>query len=675
MRRFVFIVLDGVGVGALPDARDYGDAGSDTLGNVSRSVPLRLPNLRRLGLGNILPLRGIPPVADPRALCGRLAPLSAGKDTTVGHWEHMGLVTARPFPTYPEGFPDDIIRAFTEGIGREALGNKPASGTEIIAELGEEHLHTGKPIVYTSADSVFQIAAHVDVVPLEQLYAWCRIARDLLTGKHAVARVIARPFEGQVGAFARTKDRRDFSLAPPAPTYLDTLAEAGVPVVALGKISEVFAGRGVSAQLKVGSNVDNLALVRDLVAGRVSGTEFDHGLLMTNLVEFDMVWGHRNDVEGFAAGLETVDAALPSIVDALRPDDGLILTADHGVDPTTPSTDHSREYVPLLLLPRPVGSPHAVYEGAFSDTGAMVTEFLTGQEPALAGDVIARLRPSRGWRRYTPVLAPAQAAPERTPVEDPTPCRVGKEEAEAAARWLQAELGPPPDAAVVLGSGLAPHLPGRETALVPYGEVPHWLQGQVTGHPHELSVASWAGCRTALLKGRVHEYEGYDLSEAQLQVRTMAAWGVRKLVLACASGAVDVRLAAGDVVLATEILDFQHCGEGQPPARLHVCGAALAEAAGLPRSLHASVPGPQYETPAELAVLAGLGATTVSMSPAAELRAARDEKLAVVVLAVVANVGDTCHEEVLSGTARARSALTDAVEGVLQAWQASTSLY
>jgi len=675
MRRFVFIVLDGVGVGALPDARDYGDAGSDTLGNVSRSVPLRLPNLRRLGLGNILPLRGGPPVPEPLALCGRLAPLSAGKDTTVGHWEHMGLVTSRPFPTYPEGFPDEIMGPFAEHIGRETLGNKPASGTEIIAALGEEHLHTGKPIVYTSADSVFQIAAHVDVVPLEQLYAWCRIARDLLTGKHAVARVIARPFDGGVGAFARTKDRRDFSLAPPGPTYLDALAEAGMPVVALGKISEVFAGRGVSTELKVGSNVDNLALVRDLVAGRASGAKFDQGLLVTNLVEFDMVWGHRNDVEGFAAGLETVDAALPGIVDALRPDDRLILTADHGVDPTTPSTDHSREYVPLLMLPKPVGVPDAVYEGAFSDTGATVTAFLTGQEPGLAGDVVARLRPRRGWRRYTPVLAPAQAATERAAAGEPTPSRVCKEEAEAAAQWLLAELGPPPDVAVVLGSGLAPQLPGEETASVPYGKVPHWLMGRVAGHPYELSMTSWAGCRTALLKGRVHEYEGYDLSEAQLQVRTMAAWGVRKLVLASASGAVDDRLAAGDIVMVREVLDFQRCGDGQPPARLQVCGAALAEAPRLPRTLHASVPGPQYETPAELAVLRGLGVTTVSMSPAAELRAARDEGLAVVVLAVVANVGDTSHEEVLFGTARARSALSAAIESVLRAWQTSTSLY
>ncbi|NLO28212.1 MAG: phosphopentomutase [Actinobacteria bacterium] len=675
MRRCVFIVLDGVGVGALPDAGEYGDSGSDTLGNLSRFVPLRLPNLGRLGLGNIVPLRGVPPVPEPLALCGRLAPLSAGKDTTVGHWEHMGLITVRPFPTYPQGFPDEIIRPFIERIGRGVLGNRPASGTEIIAELGEEHIRTGKPIVYTSADSVFQIAAHVGVVALEQLDTWCRVARDLLTGRHAVARVIARPFDGEVGSFARTKDRRDFSLAPPGPMYLDALAQAGVPVVALGKISEIFAGRGVSTQLKVGSNVDNLCLVQDLVRGRAPGIRFNQGLLMTNLVEFDMIWGHRNDVEGFATALETADAALADIVDALRPNDRLILTADHGVDPTTPSTDHSREYVPLLMLPRPAQTPHAVYEGHFSDTGATVAEFLTGEDPVLPGDVITLLRPGRGWRRYTPVLAPAGGATGRAPRADPLPCRVGKEEAKIAARWLEAALGTAPDVAVVLGSGLAPHIPGERIASMPYGKVPHWLQGRVEGHPCELSIASWVGHPTAILKGRVHEYEGYDLSEVQLHVRTLAAWGVKKVVLTSAAGAVDVRLAAGDVLMATEVLDFHDCGEGRPPARLQAGNAVLAEVVELPRSLHASVPGPQYETPAELAVLNTLGTATVSMSPAAELGAACDEGLAVAVLVVVVNVGDTSHEEVLSGAARARTGLNSALESVLRAWQTSTSLY
>ncbi|MBN1632085.1 MAG: phosphopentomutase, partial [Thermoleophilia bacterium] len=302
MGRFIFVVLDGVGVGALPDAAAYGDAGADTLGNLSRIVPLRLPFLERCGLGNIVPTLGVPPEPQPLCLPGRLAPRSAGKDTTVGHWEHMGLVSPDPFPTYPAGFPDEIIKPFTRRIGVGVLGNKPASGTAIIAELGKEHLATRKPIVYTSADSVFQIASHVDVVPLEQLYSWCKIARELLSGRHAVARVIARPFMGPPGSFVRTKDRRDYSLDPPGPLYLDLLHQAGVPVLALGKISEVFVGRGVSRAVKVGSNDENLALVQDLVAGRSRGLPFDEGLLMTNLVDFDMLWGHRNDVDGFARG-------------------------------------------------------------------------------------------------------------------------------------------------------------------------------------------------------------------------------------------------------------------------------------------------------------------------------------------------------------------------------------
>ncbi len=652
-------------MGALPDAAAYGDAGSNTLENVSRTADVRLPFLQRLGLGNIAPLVGVPPVRQPLCLCGRLAPLSAGKDTTVGHWEHMGLVTHEPFPTYPDGFPADIIRRFSEQIGRGILGNRPASGTAIIAELGQEHLDTGKPIVYTSADSVFQIAAHVEVVPLEQLYSWCEIARGLLQGQHAVARVIARPFTGSAGSFTRTKDRRDYSLEPPGPTYLDVLQKAGVPVLALGKISEVFVGRGVSTSLKVASNDDNLRLVADLVGSRSSEMRFREGLLFTNLVDFDMVWGHRNDVDGFARGLEAVDAALPGIVDALRPEDRLILTADHGVDPTTPSTDHSREYVPLLYYPRPVDAPSRVYEGGFADTGATACEFLTGRDPGLAGDLITGHIPKRGWRRYTPV----QSSPSGAGSD--LPCRVGAEEAAAAAQWLLDTLGPPPDAVVILGSGVSLMLPQASAREVPYEAVPYWLSGSVPGHLHLLTVVRWLGLGVGLLRGRVHEYEGYDLSEVQLQVRTMAAWGARKLLITCASGGVAASLAAGDVAVVTEVLDLQYSDPGKGPQRLRASDPALADSLGFARSVHASVPGPQYETPAELAVLRGLGVSTVGMSPAGELRGARDEGLDVAVLAVVANIGDTSHKDVLEGTARAREAVTGAVAQILALWSSA----
>jgi phosphopentomutase len=669
MRRFVFIVLDGAGVGALPDAADYGDRGSDTLGNLSRTIPLHLSFLRNLGLGNIVPLVGVPPVDEPLSLCGRLAPLSAGKDTTVGHWEHMGLVTSQPFPTYPDGFPEEIVSPFCERIGRGILGNRPVSGTAIIAELGQEHMLTGKPIVYTSADSVFQIAAHVEIVPLEQLYGWCRTARELLRGRHAVARVIARPFTGVAGEFVRTKDRRDFSLEPSGPLYLDLLQEAGVPALALGKISEIYAGRGIAAKIKVASNEENLALVSDLLRGRCAQAKFHEGLLMTNLVDFDMVWGHRNDVEGFARGLEAVDAILPDIVDALGPEDRLILTADHGVDPTTPGTDHSREYVPLLLYPRPVGTPGGVYEGMFADTGATVVEFLTGQEPTLHGEVITRLRPKRGWRRYTPVqTAPAGKG-------GLWPCRVGKDEAEEAVCWLEKDLGSAPEVAVVLGSGLVPTVSAVTLAEVPYRLVPNWPSGDVQGHAYKLSLVRWQGSRVALLWGRVHEYEGYDLSEVQLQVRSMALWGVEKLLIISASGAVSAALGVGDVAVVSEVLDFQYSEPGQAPIRLPATSGELLCAIGLSRSVHASLPGPQYETPAELAVLRDLGVSTVSMSPAGELRAAHDKGLETAVLAVVANAGDTTHDEVLIGTARAGRMLTAAIESVLKAWGMATQLY
>ena len=404
MRRFVFIVLDGVGVGALPDAGEYGDLGSDTLGNLSRVVELRLPFLRSLGLGNVSPILGVPPVSQPLALVGRLDPRSAGKDTTVGHWEFMGLVTERPFPTYPGGFPRDVVESFQSRIGRKVLGNRPASGTAIIQELGEQHLQTGRPIVYTSADSVFQIAAHTDVVSLERLYSWCTMARELLQGPHAVARVIARPFAGPAGAFVRTTGRRDFSLEPPGRLYLDDLAEAGLPVVTLGKIAEIYAGRGIQTSLKVADNDENLSLVLELVQGRSARAHFDRGLLMTNLVDFDMTWGHRNDAEGFARGLEAADAGLRAIAVALGPDDRLLVTADHGVDPTTASTDHSREYVPLLVYPRPHEAPDAVYEGHFADTGASVYAWLMGAEPAAWG---RRDRPVAALPRLAPLHAGA----------------------------------------------------------------------------------------------------------------------------------------------------------------------------------------------------------------------------------------------------------------------------
>lgn len=675
MTRVVLVVLDGVGVGALPDAADYGDEGSDTLGNLSRVVGLRLPFLERLGLGNITPMVGVPPVDDPLALTGRLATISAGKDTTVGHWEHMGLVTARPFPTYPDGFPGEVLDPFRERIGRGVLGNKPASGTVIIEELGAEHLATGRPIVYTSADGVFQLAAHVHVVPLEMLYEWCEIARGILQGPHGVARVIARPFTGTPGSFSRTKDRRDFSLPPPGTTYLDLLSKAGVPVVAIGKVGEVFVGRGFSESLKVGSNAENLALILELLEHRCDRAAFDEGLLFTNLVDFDMVWGHRNDVDGFAAGLQAVDSALPGIIAALEPGDVLLVTADHGVDPTTPSTDHSREYVPLLYYPTPADSPTTVHQGTLADTGATVFALLSEAEPSLGGTVLGRSRPSRGWRRPTP-----WQACHDTPGGIRVPGRVGTEEVDEAVTFLRNGLGDAPEAAVVLGSGLSEALNLDHQVSVNYREVPHWKEGHVSGHPYLLSVSGWTRRPVAFLEGRLHGYEGFDLSELQLPIRTLARWGVRKFLLTSACGAVAEGRRAGDVVVGLEMLDFQMaalCGSfSVEPLRLPATTPRMADAvlaaAERPRWLstgvHVSVPGPNYETNSELEFLRGLGGSAISMSGGPELLAAREEGRKTAALSVIVNAGHTSHGGVLAGAQASASAFRGAVSAVLTCW-------
>ncbi len=341
-RRIAVVVLDSVGVGEMPDAGAYGDAGSDTLGNLARRRPLRLPNLARWGLGNLKSLPGIAPAPRPLAAFGRCALASPGKDTTTGHWEMAGIHLDRPFPLYPQGFPQEIIEPFEQAIGRGVLGNKPASGTEIIRELGEEHLRTGRPIVYTSADSVFQIAAHEEVIPVPELYRMCEIARGLLTGPHQVGRVIARPFVGSAGRFVRTANRHDYAVPPPRGMLLDRLAERGVPVTGVGKIADVFSGRGLTLSFPTKNNAEGMARTLEAL------DRTPHGFVWVNLVDFDQLYGHRNDVEGYAQALEEFDAWLPVLEARLGPEDLAILTADHGCDPTTPSTDHSREYTPLL---------------------------------------------------------------------------------------------------------------------------------------------------------------------------------------------------------------------------------------------------------------------------------------------------------------------------------------
>jgi phosphopentomutase len=376
MRRAAIIVLDGVGIGSALDADQYGDAGSNTLGNVARAVGgLSMPRFEALGLGRCAEILGVAPVASPGAAHGVCEPASPGKDSTTGHWEICGLLLETPFPTFPRGFPPALIAEFANRTGRGVLGNKAASGTAVLDEYGAEHCRSGDWIVYTSADSVFQVAAHEGTVPLEELYAACATARELLTGEYGVSRVIARPFTGKPGAWKRTVDRRDFSLAPPEPTLLDRLAERQIPRVGVGKVDDLFARRGITS-VHTGTNAEAYVLIEGALRA------MRRGLLLANVIEFDQTWGHRNDVAGYHGGLRELDRALPRLLEGVREEDLVIFTADHGNDPTTPSTDHSREVVPLLVFGPKVRPVDLGRRGTFADVGQTVAEFLG--VPALA---------------------------------------------------------------------------------------------------------------------------------------------------------------------------------------------------------------------------------------------------------------------------------------------------
>jgi len=386
-RRAAIIVLDGVGIGEAADAATYGDVGSNTLGNLARAVGgMSLPNLQRAGLGNIAPLDGVARVASPSGAWGLMQPRSAGKDSTTGHWEIAGLQLVRPFPTYPNGFPDDVVGEFARATGRPVIGNVVGSGTAVIDKFGPEHQRNGAWILYTSADSVFQIAAHEQVIPLTELYSGCEIARRQLVAPNDVSRVIARPFIGTPGSYSRTKNRRDYSILPPGETLLDALAGGGVARSGVGKVDDLFAGRAIASR-HTANNAEGIAAVQEWLASEVSG------LLFTNLVDFDQAFGHRNDTSGFYGALREFDAALPELLALLREDDLLFITADHGNDPTTPSTDHARENVPLLALGPAVDPVPLGRRETFSDLGATVAEWLgvsfRGRGQSFLGQLIA----------------------------------------------------------------------------------------------------------------------------------------------------------------------------------------------------------------------------------------------------------------------------------------------
>lgn len=370
-KRVFLIVLDSVGIGELPDAKEYNDEGAHTLGHIAEKMNgLNVPNLASLGLGHIEQLQGVSADAPPAAAFGKMNEISLGKDTTTGHWEIMGIRVATPFRTWPNGFPDSLIKPFSERIGRGVLGNKPASGTEILNELGEEHMKTGAVIVYTSADSVFQIAAHEEVVPLEELYKICEVARELtLDDEHSVVRVIARPFVGEPGNFTRTSNRHDYSVSPPGKTVMNTLQEAGYTSIAIGKISDIYAGQGVSESIKTKSNMDGVDKLLDTMKQDFTGLSF------VNLVDFDALYGHRRNPIGYGKALEEFDARLPEILDQLTEDDLLIITADHGNDPVHHGTDHTREYVPLLVYHKGLGAGvNLGIRETFADIGATISD-------------------------------------------------------------------------------------------------------------------------------------------------------------------------------------------------------------------------------------------------------------------------------------------------------------
>ncbi len=370
LSRAIVIVLDGVGAGANPDAHTYGDDGASSLEHCAQAIGgLELPHLGSIGIGNITPILGTPPQTDVKGSYGRMASAATGKDSTTGHWEMMGVVLQKPLPTFPHGFPPDLVSAFEAAINHKVLGNKVASGTEIIKELGEEHVRTGSPILYTSADSVFQVAAHQDVIPLQKLYHICEIARAMLNGEYAIGRVIARPFIGTPGAFRRTEHRRDFSLAPLGTTLLDLLKAADKEVIGLGKIEDLFAGRGLTQRDHTETNADGMNATLRWLERDFSG------LLFVNLVEFDMLWGHRRDSQGYAQALRAVDAWFVQVQQAMKPEDALFFTADHGVDPTYRSTDHTRECVPLLAYGQPIrAGVNLGTRATFADLGQTLAE-------------------------------------------------------------------------------------------------------------------------------------------------------------------------------------------------------------------------------------------------------------------------------------------------------------
>ena len=650
MKRAILIVLDSVGAGALPDAAAFGDEGANTIGHIAERMPLHIPNMRALGLGRLPGLNLEDAQGD--GAYGRAMEKSAGKDTTTGHWEMAGVTVRQPFPLYPDGFPREVMDAFEAAIGTKTLGNKPASGTAILDELGEEHMRTGYPIVYTSGDSVFQIAAHEDVIPPKRLYELCEIAREQLQGKHGVGRVIARPFVGTgKGHFTRTGGRRDFSLKPTAPTILDVMKDAGYETLGVGKIEDIFAHQGLTQSNHAAGNPACID-----AALQYMDREFD-GLLFINLVDTDSVYGHRRDVEGYGRALEYFDERLPEFYRRMGPEDLLIITADHGCDPSYKGTDHTREYAPLLIYKQGMRGRHPIgTRETFADTAATIAEYF-GLGERFGGTSYLREIEAGGEEEMLRIQTAADAVEEK----------LGR-----------AEI------AIVLGSGLGEFGNELENPReMAYAEIPGFPLSTVPGHAGKLILGTLAGKRLLLMSGRFHSYEGYAMEDVTLPVRVMARLGVKTLILTNAAGGVNIDFRPGTLMMISDFINLsgknpltgQNLDAFGPrfPDMTHAYDRALREMTlhaareldiDLRRGVYCWMNGPCYETPAEIRMARVLGADAVGMSTVPETIVARHCGIRVLGISCITNMAagvkdqPISHEEVMEVGRQVRGEFT-----------------
>jgi phosphopentomutase len=669
--RICVIVLDSLGIGELPDAWRFGDQGAHTLGHIAERVSsLSLPNLQQMGLGSIVTIKGLPPIERPIAYCGKMAEISNGKDTMTGHWEIMGLKTETPFHTYPNGFPPQLLERFALETGRSVIGNKAASGTEILDELGEEQMKSGAWIVYTSADSVFQIAAHEDIIPLTELYAACEIARRLtLEGPYTVGRVIARPYTGLPGSFKRTSNRHDYAIKPPAPTALNSLQDAGLDSIGVGKIGDIFSMEGITATYPTKSNNDGMDKTIQCLK-----SDF-HGLLFVNLVDFDSLYGHRRDPEGYAAALEEFDRRLPEIKELIRPDDLLIITADHGNDPTHQGTDHTREYVPLLVWsPSFHQSKSLGIRESFADIGATVVDNFNVHYRGHGTSFLEELQDYSEKGEVT-------IMPEVNVVL----------QMEEAARYLQDRLPFQPEIGLILGSGLGVMADKMDHAtVIPYADIPHFPVSTVEGHASELVAGIISGRRVVVMKGRFHLYEGYDVQHVTLPIRVMKQLGIHTLIVTNAAGGIKTSFQPGDLMLIQDHINFMSRNPliGPHDNKLGVRfpdmsdayntqlrdvakQVAVEQGIALQEGVYIGLLGPSYETPAEIRMMRGLGADAVGMSTVPEVIVARHAGLKVLGISCISNMASgildqpLSHHEVMETAERVKDKFIRLVKGII----------